>query len=52
MLGTLYNSIPSFPHSTAPLPAAAPRKVHLWCIFFALLAMNGPFHNTFKRENK
>ena len=19
------------------------RKVHLWCIFFALLAMNGPF---------
>ena len=27
------------PHSTTPLP---PGKVCLWCIFFALLVMNGP----------
>ena len=25
-----------------PPPPTHPRKLHLWCIFFALLAMNGP----------
>ena len=30
----------------------APRKVHLWCIFFALLAMIGPLPAELKlREN-
>ena len=28
--------------SLTPLPPIPCRKVHLWCIFFALLAMNGP----------
>ena len=37
--------------SCALLPHA-PRKVHLWCIFFALLAMNGPLPVELKfREN-
>ena len=34
MLGTLYNNIPSFPHSTAPLPPpqeSAP-LVHIFCL--------------------
>ena len=34
-----------------PLPLS-PRKVHLWYIFFALLAMNGPLPTELKfREN-
>ena len=28
--------------SLTPLPRILCRKVHLWCTFFALLAMNGP----------
>ena len=37
------------PHSTNPLP---PGKVQLWCIFFALLVMNGPLPAELKfREN-
>ena len=37
--------------SRTPLPPA-PRKVHLWCIFSALPAMNGPLLAELKfREN-
>ena len=37
------------PHFTTPLP---PKKVGLWCIFFALLAVNGPLLAKLKfREN-
>ena len=37
------------PHSTAPLP---PRKVHLWHIFVALPAMNGPLPAELKFREK
>ena len=30
--------------SCTPLPPCPPRKVHLWCIVFALLAMSGPLY--------
>ena len=50
------NLTPKFPSkggamSHTPLPPA-PRKVHLWCTFFALSAMNGPLPAELKfREN-
>ena len=51
------NLAPEFPSedgdmSVTPLPLLPSGKGHLWCRFFALLAINGPFSAELKfREN-
>lgn len=45
-------SLALLPPSPSPSPSPSPRKVHLWGIFFALPAMNGPLPAEIKfRDN-